>query len=56
MKLRLHTLVIGTLTRELPLFEVPRGLSIAALNILGDGGKAKAVVALKLPSEILAVD
>lgn len=31
-----HTLAIGELRRELPLFEVKPGLAIAVLNILGD--------------------
>ncbi len=36
MKPASHTLAIGGLRRELPLFEVKPGLSIAVLNILGD--------------------
>lgn len=36
MERRAHTLTIGSLVRELPLFEVKPGLAIAVLNILGD--------------------
>ncbi|MGH8273362.1 MAG: phosphoribosyltransferase family protein [Gammaproteobacteria bacterium] len=36
MNKKTHPLAIGRLTRELPLFEVKPGLSIAVLNILGD--------------------
>lgn len=42
MKSTSYTLRIGTLTRELPLFEVKPGLSIAVLNILGDVELAQA--------------
>lgn len=31
-----HTLTLGPISRELPLFEVKPGLAIAVLNILGD--------------------
>lgn len=36
MNRKVHLLEIGALRRELPLFEVKPGLSIAVLNILGD--------------------
>lgn len=36
MNRRVHVLEIGALRRELPLFEVKPGLSIAVLNVLGD--------------------
>lgn len=36
MNRKAHVLEIGALRRELPLFEVKPGLSIAVLNILGD--------------------
>lgn len=36
MNRKVHVLEIGALRRELPLFEVKPGLSIAVLNILGD--------------------
>lgn len=36
MKQKTHPFVIGNVRRDLPLFEVSPGLSIAVLNILGD--------------------
>ncbi len=36
MQPKTHSIKIGNLARELPLFEVRPGLSIAVLNILGD--------------------
>ncbi|MGH8160860.1 MAG: phosphoribosyltransferase family protein [Gammaproteobacteria bacterium] len=36
MSPKTHSITIGKLSRELPLFEVKPGLSIAVLNILGD--------------------
>lgn len=52
---RVHSITIGDLTRQLPLFEVAPGVKIAIFNMLGDTEVVEAAavgLAAKMPSSV----